>query len=72
MATTIPPRPELPTLNPRDANFNQEMLEQQQIMANYQMIVQQAFNEQKEMAETASQAIKSKTDALEAIIRNLA
>jgi len=72
MPTSIPPRPQLPQLNPQDADFNQKMLEQQQIMANYQMIVQEAFNEQKEVAETASQGIKSKTDALEAIIRNLA
>ena len=72
MPATIPPRPQLPTLDPTNPNFNQQALEQQQIMANYNILVQNAFQEQKEESETASQAVKSKTDALDAIIRNLA
>jgi hypothetical protein len=41
-------------------------------MGNYQLLVQQAFNEQKQETETKSAAIKSKDDALSAIIRNIA
>jgi hypothetical protein len=36
------------------------------------LLVQEAFNEQKQETETKSSAIKSKDDALEAIIRNIA
>ena len=71
MAVTIPPKPELPSLDPSDPNFAQNQLEASRIMANYQLIVQEAFNQQKQETETKSAAIKSKDDAMEAIIRNI-
>jgi len=72
MATTIPPRPDVGNLDPKDKDFANKQLEASRIMGNYQLLVQQAFNEQKEETETKSSAIKSKDDALEAIIRNIA
>lgn len=72
MAVTIPPRPDIPTLDPADKDFANKQLEASRVMGNYQLLVQQAFNEQKEETETKSAAIKSKDDALEAIIRNIA
>ena len=72
MPVTIPPRPELPPLDPADENFAANQLEASRIMGNYQLLVQQAFNEQKQETETKSAAIKSKDDALSAIIRNIA
>ena len=72
MPAVIPPRPDLPNLDPKDENFAANQLEASRIMGNYQLLVQQAFNEQKEETETKSASIKSKDDALEAIIRNIA
>jgi len=72
MATTIPPRPDVGNLDPKDKDFANKQLKASRIMGNYQLLVQQAFNEQKEETETKSSAIKSKDDALEAIIRNIA
>jgi hypothetical protein len=72
MATTIPPRPDIGNLDPKADDFANKQLEASRVMGNYQLLVQQAFNEQKEETETKSAAIKSKDDALEAIIRNIA
>ena len=72
MATTIPPRPDVGNLDPKDKDFANKQLEASRIMGNYQLLVQQAFNEQKQETETKSAAIKSKDDALSAIIRNIA
>jgi hypothetical protein len=72
MPAVIPPKPDLPNLDPSKDDFAQNQLEASRIMGNYQLLVQQAFNEQKEETETKSSAIKSKDDALEAIIRNIA
>jgi hypothetical protein len=72
MAVTIPPRPDIPTLDPSDPDFANKQLEASRVMGNYQLLVQQAFNEQKQETETKSAAIKSKDDALSAIIRNIA
>ncbi len=72
MAVTIPPRPEIPNLNPDDPDFANKQLEASRVMGNYQLLVQEAFNEQKQETETKSAAIKSKSDALEAVVRNIA
>lgn len=72
MAVTIPPRPEMPNLDPADPDFANKQLEASRIMGNYQLLVQQAFNDQKQETETKSAAIKSKDDALTAVIRNIA
>jgi len=72
MAVTIPPKPDLPNLDPSDKNFAQNQLEASRIMGNYQLLVQEAFNEQKQETETKSSSEKSKDDALEAVIRNIA
>jgi hypothetical protein len=72
MAITIPPKPDLPNLDPKDPNFAQNQLEASRIQGNYQLLVQEAFNEQKQETETKSAAIKSKDDALEAVVRNMA
>jgi hypothetical protein len=72
MPITIPPRPDIPNLDPADEDFANKQLEASRIMGNYQLLVQQAFNEQKQETETKSAAIKSKDDALTAIIRNIA
>jgi len=72
MPTSIPPRPVLPNLDPKDDNFAQNQLEASRIMGNYQLIVQEAMNQQKQETETKSAALKSKDDALEAIIRAIA
>ena len=72
MAVTIPPKPELPNLDPADKNFAANQLEASRIMGNYQLLVQEAFNQQKQETETKSAAIKSKDDAMEAVIRNIA
>ena len=72
MAVTIPPRPEMPNLDPSDPDFANKQLEASRIMGNYQLLVQQAFNDQKQETETKSAAIKSKDDALTAVIRNIA
>jgi hypothetical protein len=72
MAVTIPPRPELPNLDPKDNNFAANQLEASRIMGNYQLMVQEAFNQQKQETETKSAALKSRDDALEAVIRNIA
>ncbi|HKR13369.1 MAG TPA: hypothetical protein VJT15_15000 [Pyrinomonadaceae bacterium] len=72
MAVTIPPRPEMPNLDPSDPDFANKQLEASRVMGNYQLLVQQAFNDQKQETETKSAAIKSKDDALSAVIRNIA
>ena len=72
MAVTIPPTPNMPNLDPEDPDFANKQLEASRVMGNYQLLVQQAFNEQKQETETKSAAIKSKDDALEAVIRNIA
>jgi hypothetical protein len=72
MAVTIPPRPEMPNLDPADPDFANKQLEASRVMGNYQLLVQQAFNDQKQETETKSAAIKSKDDALSAVIRNIA
>jgi hypothetical protein len=69
---TIPPRPVTPNLDPNDPDFANKQLEASRVMGNYQLLVQQAFNDQKQETETKSASIKSKDDALEAIIRNIA
>lgn len=71
MAVTIPPRPDIPNLDPADPEFANKQLEASRIMGNYQLLVQQAFNDQKQETETKSAAIKSKDDALSAVIRNI-
>jgi hypothetical protein len=72
MPVSIPPRPEIPNLDPNDPDFANKQLEASRVMGNYQLLVQQAFNDQKQETETKSASIKSKDDALEAIIRNIA
>lgn len=72
MPVSIPPRPEMPNLDPSDPNFANNQLEASRIMANYNLIVQEAFNQQKQETETKSAAVKSKDDAMEAVIRNIA
>jgi hypothetical protein len=72
MAVTIPPRPDIPNLDPSDPDFANKQLEASRVMGNYQLLVQQAFNDQKQEQETKSAAIKSKDDALAFIARNIA
>jgi hypothetical protein len=72
MAISIPPAPTMPNLDPNSKTFANDQLEASRVMGNYQLLVQEAFNEQKQETETKSSAIKSKDDALEAIIRNIA
>jgi hypothetical protein len=72
MPISIPPRPVIPNLDPNDPEFANKQLEASRVMGNYQLLVQEAFNQQKQETETKSASIKSKSDALEAIIRNIA
>ena len=72
MAVQIPPKPNLPNLNPDDPDFANKQLEANRISANYNLLVQQAFNEQKEENESKSAALKSRADAMSSIIRNIA
>jgi len=72
MPISIPPRPEIPNLDPNDKDFANKQLEASRVMGNYQLQVQEAFNEQKQETETKSASVKSKDDALEAVIRNIA
>ena len=72
MPISIPPRPETPNLDPNDPDFANKQLEASRVMGNYQLLVQEAFNEQKQETETKSASVKSKDDALEAVIRNIA
>jgi hypothetical protein len=72
MPISIPPRPGIPNLDPNDPDFANKQLEASRVMGNYQLMVQEAFNEQKQETETKSASVKSKDDALEAVIRNIA
>ncbi|HEY0078961.1 MAG TPA: hypothetical protein VGB73_09975 [Pyrinomonadaceae bacterium] len=47
-------------------------MENQQIMMNWQMAVQEIFNQQKQEAEMKSNLMKKADEAMEAMIRNLA
>jgi hypothetical protein len=71
MAVTIPPRPDIPNLDPSDPDFANKQLEASRVMGNYQLLVQQAFNDLKQETETKSAAIKAKDDALSSVIRNI-
>jgi hypothetical protein len=68
----IPPRPQLESPSPEDPDFAQKQMENQQIMMNWQMAVQEIFNQQKQEAEMKSNLMKKADEAMEAMIRNLA
>jgi len=61
----------MPNLDPNDPDFANKQLEASRVMGNYQLLVQESFNQQKQETETKSAAVKSKDDALEAVIRNI-
>jgi hypothetical protein len=69
---SIPPRPQLETPNPEDPDYANKQLQNQEIMMNWQMAVQEVFNQQKQQAEMKSNLMKKADDAMEAMIRNLA
>ena len=58
-------------LDPEDENFEKKQFAQNRIMANYNLMVQQAFEEQKQEIEMKSNLEKKKDDALNAIINNI-
>lgn len=70
--STIPPRPHLAHLDPKDPNFEDKQFEQNRIMANYNLMVQQIFEQQKEEIEMKSNLEKKKDDAMNNIINNIA
>lgn len=68
----IPPRPNLETPKPDDPDFANKQARNQEIMMNWQMAVQDAFNQQKQEAEMKSNLMKKADEAISSIIRNLA
>jgi hypothetical protein len=68
----IPPRPTLDHLDPKDPDFENKQFEQNRIMANYNLMVQQVFEQQKEEIEMKSNLEKKKDDAMNSIINNIA
>ena len=71
MAGVIPPRPTLEHLDPRDPDFETKQFEQQRIMANYNLLVQAKFDEQKQESEMKSNLLKKEDEAISGIIRNI-
>ncbi|HVF50738.1 MAG TPA: hypothetical protein VNA19_11660 [Pyrinomonadaceae bacterium] len=69
---SIPPRPQLETPNAEDPDFANKQLRNQEIMMNWQMAVQEVFNQQKQEAELKSNLMKKADEAMESMIRNLA
>lgn len=69
---SIPSRPQLETPSPDDPDFANKQLRNQEIMMNWQMAVQEVFNQQKQEAELKSNLMKKADEAMESMIRNLA
>lgn len=68
----IPPRPQLETPNFEDQDYANKQLRNQEIMANWHMAVQEAFNQQKQETDMKSNLMKKADEAMETMIRNLA
>ena len=68
----IPPRPQLETPAQDDPDFANKMMKNNEIMANWQMLVDQTSNQQKQEIEAKTNLMKKADEAMESIIRNLA